>query len=327
MSDLLTHEEIDVLLSGLDEDNFNEELGQEAAIDDVKRNNQIRSYDFSSRDKIICTRMPVLDMVNDRFSRLFRDSLSNFLDNSVEIESSGIQVQQFSEYRQGLQSRTNLAIVRFSPLRGRALIAMDPRLVFSVVDSYFGGAGQVKSPLENKQPSPIAMQVISLVLDMIFKVLKEAWKPVMELDVDYLGSEVNPNLANISSSADIVVISTMHIQMKEGGGDLNITMPYSMIEPVKDILDSNNNDSAEDERDWQVAFRQQILRAEVSVASLFAEKKMTIRDIMRLKKGDVIPIDMPETVVLCAQGIPVFEGKSGVSGGHYALQVIDKIGS
>lgn len=327
MSDLLTQDEIDALLSGLDESHLVEELEEEAAVVDLQQHDQIRKYDFSSRDRIICTRMPVLDTVNERFSRLFRTSLSRFLGFSVDIESSGIQVQQFSEYIQGLQNQTSLTIAKFSPLRGRALISMDPNLVFAVVDHYFGGAGQLKNPVENKQTSLIVLRVIRLVLDMVFNDLKEAWKPVMELDFDNLGTEVSPKFANIADPAEIVVISTIHIQMKGGKGDLNITMPYSMIEANKALFDVAGSESPEEDYEWQTAFRQQILRAKLNVASLLTEKKLTISDVMRLKKGDVILIDTPETVVLSVHGIPLFKGKSGVSGGHYAVQVINKISS
>jgi flagellar motor switch protein FliM len=325
MSDLLSQAEIDALLNGVDDGDIETEIETGSEFDEFQEQGRIRTYDFTSQERIVRGRMPTLEMVNERFSRLFRISLFNFLRRSAEIFISGIQVQKFSEYVQGLLVPTNLTVVRFSPLRGRALIVMEPRLVFTVVDNFFGGAGQFYNQTEGKEFTPTEMRVVRLIIEMIFKDLKEAWKPVMELNFEYISSEVNPRFANIVGPAEIVVISTIHVELEGGGGDISITMPYSMVEPIRDLLDAISSDSGEVGGSWQVAFRNEILRADVSVNSLFAEKNMTIRDVMNLKKGDVIPIEMPDTVMLKAEGIPVFVGKVGVSDGNYAVQIIEKV--
>jgi flagellar motor switch protein FliM len=269
--------------------------------------------------------MPTLEMVNERFSRLFRISLFNFLRRSAEIFISGIQVQKFSEYIQGLLVPTNLSIVKFNPLRGRALIVMEPRLVFTVVDNFFGGNGQFYNQAEGKEFTPTEMRIISLIIEMIFRDLKEAWRPVMELNFEYVSSEVNPRFANIVDPGEIVVISTIHVELEGGGGDINITMPYAMVEPIRDLLDAISGDTGDVDGSWQSALRNEIMRAELNLNSLLVEKTMSLRDVMKLKKGDVIPIEMPEAVKLKAEGIPVFNAKVGVSDGNYALQIVDKV--
>jgi len=318
-ADLLSQEEIDALLHGVDEGDI------ETETDVFDENESIRAYDFTSQERIVRGRMPTLEMVNERFARYFRISLFNFLRRSAEISISGIQVQKFSEYVQGLFVPTNLNIVKFLPLRGRALIVMEPRLVFTAVDNFFGGGGQFYSKAEGREFTPTEMRVIRIMLDMIFKDLKEAWRPVMELNFEYMSSEVNPQFANIVSPSEVVVISTIHVELEGGGGDINITMPYSMVEPIRDLLDAVISDSGEVDGRWQKALRNEIMRAEVCMDSFLVEKNMPIRDVMRLKKGDVIPFDMPETVMLRAEGIPVFVGKVGVSDGNYAVQIIDKV--
>jgi flagellar motor switch protein FliM len=329
MSDLLSQAEIDALLNGVsdgdidteDESDFYSEAGGE----EFQEKGIIREYDFTSQERIVRGRMPTLEMVNERFARFIRISLFNFLRRSAEIFISGIQVQKFSEYIQGLLVPTNLTIVRFHPLRGKALIVIDPRLVFTVVDNFFGGAGQFYNQTEGREFTPTEMRVVRIIIDMIFKDLKEAWKPVMELDFEYVSAEINPRFANIIGPGEIIVISTIHVELEGGGGDVNIAMPYAMLEPIRELLDAISSDSGEVDGSWQAALRAEVLRAEVSVNSILVEKNMSIRDVMRLKKGDVIPIDMPETVILKAEGIPVFEGKVGLSDGNYAIQIIDKV--
>jgi len=327
MSDSFTQEELDALLSGIDEFDFAEPAADVTPAEEWQPEDRVRSYDFNSRERIIRGRMPILDRINERFSVECRNSLSDFLGIAVEVESSGIQVQQFSEYTQGLPLQTFFALARLSPLPGRALIALDPRLVFSLVDLYFGSGVQVNRAIDKQPVSSVTLRVIRLFIDRMLKDLKEAWEPVLPLDCDYLGSETRSSCADVVRPDDIAVISMNRIRLKGSEGDLSIAMPYSMIESVKELLSKPPAGHTEEHDRWRTAFRQQILRTEISMIGLLAEKKMTIGDVMRLKKGDVIPIDEPNAVVLSVHGIPVYEGKAGVSGGRNALQIVDRIGA
>jgi flagellar motor switch protein FliM len=269
--------------------------------------------------------MPTLEMINERFARYFRVTLFNFLRRAAEISISGIQVKKFSEYIQGLYVPTNLNVVRFMPLRGRALIVMEPRLVFTAVDNFFGGTGQFYNKVEGREFTPTEMRVIRMFLDMIFKDLFEAWKPVMALEFEYMTSEVNPQFANIVSPSEIVVISTVHVELDGGGGDINIVLPYSMVEPIRELLDQVTSDRGETDGRWQESLRKTVMGVNLTLESILVEKTVTVRDVMHFKKGDVIPIDMPELVRLNSQAVPVFEGKVGLSDGNYAVQIVRKV--
>ncbi len=318
-ADLLSQDEIDALLHGVDDG----EIETEAPDEEVDRS--ARVYDFTSQERIVRGRMPTLEMVNERFARYFRISLFNFLRRSAEISVAGIQVQKFSEFIQSLFVPTNLNIIRMTPLRGRALIVMEPRLVFTAVDNFFGGGGQFYNKVEGREFTPTEMRVIRLIIDIIFKDLTEAWKPVLDMNFEYMNSEVNPQFANIVSPSEIVVISTIHVELEGGGGDLNIAMPYTMIEPIRELLDAVTSDRGEVDGRWQESLRNEVLRSSVELSSVLVEREMTIHQIMKMKAGDVIPIDMPETVVLTAEEVPVFRGKLGLSDGNYAIQILEKL--
>ena len=318
-ADLLSQEEIDALLHGVDDGEI------ETETDDVEEYSGARTYDFTSQERIVRGRMPTLEMINERFARYFRITLFNFLRRSAEISISGIQVQKFSEYVQSLFVPTNLNIVKFMPLKGRALIVMEPRLVFTAVDNFFGGTGQFYNKVEGREFTPTEMRVIRLFIDMIFKDMQEAWRPVLALQFEYLTSEVNPQFANVVSPSEIVVISTMHVELDGGGGDINIVMPYTMIEPIRELLDQVISDRGETDGRWQELLRKSVMNVGVTLDSLLIEKKMTVQEVMHLKKGDVIPVDMPDTVRLRAQTVPVFEGKIGLSDGNYAIKIVKKV--
>lgn len=318
-ADLLSQDEIDALLHGVDDGDV------DTSEDDEYSRGAARIYDFNSQERIVRGRMPTLEMVNERFARHFRIALFNFLRRAAEISVSGIQVQKFSEFIQGLFVPTNLNVIRMSPLRGRALIVMEPRLVFTAVDNFFGGGGQFYNKVEGREFTPTEMRIIRLIIEMIFKDLAEAWKPVMDIEFEYINSEVNPQFANIVSPSEIVVISTIHVELEGGGGDINIAMPYSMIEPIRELLDAVTSDRGEVDGRWQDSLRNEIMRSEVIVNSKLIEKEMSISEVIELKRGDVIPIEMPETVLLEVENVPVFRGKLGLSDGNYAIEIVEKM--
>ncbi|BBL77014.1 flagellar motor switch protein FliM [Methylomagnum ishizawai] len=319
--DLLTQEEIDALLHGVDDGEIKTES------DTGYTRGEVRPFDFTSQDRIVRGRMPTLEMVNDRFVRHFRVSLFNMLRRSSEISVSGVQVLKFSEYVHSLFVPSNLNVVRMNPLRGRALLVIEPTLVFTAVDNFFGGTGQFYNKIEGREFTPTEMRIIRIILDLIFKDMKEAWAPVMPIDFEYLGSEVNPQFANIVSPTEVVVVSTIHIELEGGGGDLHMTMPYSMIEPIRELLDAGiQGDRGEDvDGRWRSALHAEILGAELEMHSLLVEKELVLEDLLHFKPGDVIPVELPETVTVIIEDIPVFRAKLGVSKGYYAVQILEKV--
>jgi flagellar motor switch protein FliM len=319
MSDLLSQDEINALLQGVDDGDI------ETEIDEFQDQGSAKNYDFSSQERIVRRRIPTLEMINERFSRYLRTSLIKFLHRSPEIFISGIQIQKFSEYVSGLHAPANLNIIRLPPLRGRALIAIEPNLIFTAVDNLFGGNGKPCNMAEAREFTMTEMRVIQILIDMIFNDLKEAWGPVMELNFEYMSSEISPSFASIVGAEDIVVVSTVNIALEGGGGDINIVMPYSMIEPIRALLDTIGDDSDESDLKWKLALRNEVMGAKMGLNGLLVEKKISIGEALHFKKGDVIPIDMPKTVLVKAEGIPVFTGKACVSEGYYAVQIIDKV--
>ena len=319
MSDLLLQEEIDALLKGVDEGDF------ETEIDEFQDKGGAKNYDFRSQEGIVRRRIPTLEMIYERFSKYLRNSLFKFLHRTPEVFVAALQIKKFSEYENGLHVPTNLNIIRFSPLRGRALIVIEPNLIFTVVDNFFGGGQIYNNAAEAREFTLLEMRVILILIDIIFNNLKEAWKPVMDLNFEYISSEINPQFASIVSSEDIVVISTVNIALESGGGDINIVMPYSMLEPIRALLDTIGDNSDESDIQWKIALRNEILEAKINLKSTLVEKKISIREALQLKKGDVIPVDMPKTVTVKVEEIPVFTGKACTSEGYYAVQIIDKV--
>jgi flagellar motor switch protein FliM len=319
-TDLLSQEEIDALLHGVDSGDVETEPDLRA------RDGIARGFDFTSQDRIVRGRMPTLEMINERFARLLRISLFNLMRRSAEISVSGVKMSKFSEYVHSLFVPTSLNMVKIKPLRGTSLFVVDPKLVFILVDNFFGGDGRYHARIEGREFTPTEQRVIRMTLDQVFTDLKKAWSPVMAIDFEYINSEVNPQFANIVSPTEVVVVSSFHVELDGGGGDFHVTMPYSMIEPIREFLDAGlQSDRSEVDERWVRALREEVKVAEVEVSSMLTETTLSLREVMNLKPGDVIPVDLPELVLLRAEGIPVVRGKFGVSDGKNAIKVAERI--
>lgn len=316
-NDVLSQDEIDALLHGVDSGAVNTE--PEAAPGEV------RPYDFANQVRIVRGRMPTLEMINERFARLFRTSLFNMLRRGPEVAVAPIKMLKFSEYVQGLHVPTSLNLVRILPLRGTALVVLDPKLVFTVVDNFFGGNGRF-AKIEGREFTVTETRVINLLLKHIFADAKEAWSTVARLDIEYINSEINPHFANIVSPTEIVVVTSFHIELDGGGGDLHITMPYAMIEPLRELLDAGvASDRVEHDERWLQALKDEIEDAEVELSTVLGRGRVTMQQLIDLKPGDIIPVDFNGRATLYAEDVPIFRGTFGVSHGQQAVQIEERV--
>jgi flagellar motor switch protein FliM len=270
--------------------------------------------------------MPTLEMINERFARHLRINLFNMLRRTAEISVDGVKVMKFGEYVHSLYVPTSLNMVKVRPLRGTALFILDPKLVFTVVDTFFGGDGSFYAKIEGREFTPTENRVIQMLLNATFENLVEAWAPVMNVNFEFLNSEVNPQFANIVSPSEIVVVSKFDIDLEGGSGSMHITMPYSMIEPIRDLLDAGvQSDRSDVDERWAIAVREELKSAPVNLNSTLAEMELTLGDILNLNAGDIIPVEIPEKVTLCAEGVPVYEGLFGVANGNNAIKITNEI--
>lgn len=319
VNDLLSQEEIDALLHGVGSGDVDTEG------DDVPEGG-IGAYDFTTQDRIVRGRLPTLEMINERFARHFRISLFNLLRKSAEISVGGVQMLKFSEYVHSLFVPTSLNLVKIKPLKGTGLIVIDPKLVFILVDNFFGGDGRYHTKIEGREFTPTEYRIIQLMLQDVFGNLEEAWKPVLPVKFEYMNSEVNPQFANIVSPTEVVVISTFHVELDGGGGDLHVTMPYSMVEPIREQLDAGvQSDRSDIDERWTISLQEEMKTAEVAISCELVEKEVSLRDVLTFEAGDIIPIELPDEVTMMVEDVPVFRGEVGVSKGFAAIKLHDKV--
>ncbi|MDD3760151.1 MAG: flagellar motor switch protein FliM [Acidithiobacillus sp.] len=312
---ILSQDEVDALFQGMNEGEV------DLSPEDVPEEGGIRPYDLANQDRIVRGRMPTLEVMNERFARLWRVSLFNFLRRSAEISIGTVKLVKYSEFIRSLVVPSNINIVSLKPLRGSCLFVFDPRLIFSVIDNYFGGDGRFHARIEGRDFTPLESRIINKLLGMALQDFKTAWKPVIDLGPELQRSEVNPQFVNIATPTEVVITTEFHVELESGSGSLQVCLPYGMVEPVRDQLTAGTMaDRSEVDKRWIQSLNSELQEAELTLQVEFIRKNLTLGQILQLRDGDVIPIDMPEQLVARVEGIPVFSGRYGVHGEKYAIQ-------
>jgi flagellar motor switch protein FliM len=315
MSDnFLSQEEVDALLKGV--------TGDLDDADSQEDTSGVRTYNLATQERIVRGRMPTLEIINERFARLLRIGLFNFLRRSAEVSVGTVRVSKYSEFIRNLVVPTNLNLVHMKPLRGTALIVMDPNLVFLLVDNLFGGDGRFHTRVEGRDFTQTEQRIILRILDILFETYAKSWNPVYPVEFEYIRSEMNTQFANIATPNEVVVATTFTIELGPVSGEMHFCMPYSMIEPIRDTLTSSlQGETLEVDKRWVRLMTQQIQIAEVEIVADLGTANMSLGDILNLRVGDVIPLSVPDILSAKVDGTPVMECKYGVFNDQYSLKV------
>lgn len=320
VKDLLSQDEIDALLHGVDDGDV--ETADESEQDD---GTGVRPYDLASQERIVRGRMPTLEMVNERFARQARVTLFNLLRRTADVTVGGVQVMKYGDYIHTLYVPTSMSLMKVHPWRGTGLFIIDAKLVFKLVDQYFGGDGR-HAKIEGRDFTPTETRLVHKTVSQLFGDLHEAWKPVADVHFEQLSHELNPAMANVVGPSEVVIVSTFQVDLEGGSGDFHVTLPYSMIEPIRDQLMSSfqSSESEADER-WLHSLRKDIVSAQLQLDLLVAEREMTLRDVVAFEEGDVIPLDIPDHLTLSANGLPMYTCQLGASRGNLAVKIVETI--
>ena len=314
-SDFLSQDEVDALLKGVAG-----ESDEPGAEDESPEG--IRTYNLGTQERIVRGRMPALELINERFSRYLRIGLFNYMHRTAEISVGPIRIQKYGDFIRNLVVPTNLNLVAAKPLRGTALFIFDPNLVFLVVDNMFGGDGRFHTRVEGRDFTGTEQRIIRGLLNVVFSEYTRAWKPVYDLSFEYIRSEMNSQFANIATPAEIVASTTFSIEFGGTAADMHFCFPYSMLEPIRDQLYSPmQSDQLSTDKRWIQMLRKQLKDAEVEIVATLGTATVTLGEILKLKTGDIVPINIPGQITASVDQGPVFECSYGQQGGQYALKI------
>ncbi|AYH43093.1 flagellar motor switch protein FliM [Azoarcus sp. DN11] len=314
-SDFLSQDEVDALLKGVtgEPEEQEEEPGDQSGV---------RPYNLATQERIVRGRMPTMELINERFARYLRIGLFNYMHRNAEVSVGPVKVQKYGEFVRNLVVPTNPNLILAKPLRGTGLIVFDPNLVFLVVDNMFGGDGRFHSRVEGRDFTPTEQRIIQGMLNVVFTEYTRAWAPVFKIEMEYVRSEMNSQFANIATPSEIVISASFSLEFGGAQADMHICFPYSMVEPIRDLLYSTmQSDHLSQDNRWIKLLSRQLQSAEVELVCNLGSAEVTLRDIVNMRVGDVIPIDVPKLLQADVDGSAVLEVSYGRQGGNYAIRV------
>jgi len=317
---LLSADELSALAEGVSDGSIAVDTGFNTAA-------RVRKHDIASEDSSLGVNVTSIDMINERFIRLFRPGLLEVLRSSPRVNPMKVQIVKFGDYVRELRAPLSVNVIRMNPLRGYSMIVIDPTIVFSSLDSFFGGFGKgvIGQLAPGRMFTPMETRIINMILDVTFRYLKEAWGPVMPLDFEFVSSEINPQFAQIADENDLVILSRFETETAtQNLGFIDIIHPYASLKPARELLRSRvqSGDGNEDsDRVWRENLEEAVGGACLEANVVLGQVHTTLRVVETMQPGDILYFKKPEFASLQPNGIAAFDVQVGTLGAQTAVLI------
>ncbi|WDP87287.1 MAG: flagellar motor switch protein FliM [Desulfobacter sp.] len=324
MSEILSQDEVDSLLDGLDSG----EVETEAEVPQAEPAEGIIAYDFTSQDKVVRARMLTFDVINERLSREVRATLSSLLQTNVDFSANPFDTLKFSEFVRSLPVPTSLHVFRMEPLRGHGLVVLESQLVYNLIDTFFGGEALGKARVEGREFTTIEEVMIKKAVIAILKNIEASWVPIEPVRASLIRSEMNPQFTAIVLPTDLVIVTRFEIELEQAAGNLVVCYPYSMIEPMRNKLSSGVQAEIEEiDLNWRRMIEEVILKSEINLRIQLGKTEITGEKLLYMQPGDVIQLDndAADPLSCFVDGFEKLTGYIGVQRGFQAFKINEKI--
>jgi flagellar motor switch protein FliM len=319
-SNLLSDEELAALSEGVRDGSIETDTGFNTKV-------RVRKHDLASEDSSLGVNVSSIDIINERFIRMFRMGLLEVLRTSPRVNPTRVRIMKYSEYLQDLKPPLAVNMIRMGPLRGNSVIIIDPNVVFSSLDSFFGGFGKGVADLPpGRLFTPTETRIIKIILEVFFRSLTEAWAPLMPIECEHISSEINPHFAQIADENDLVVLSRFEADATASGGRgfIDLVYPYATLKPVRELLSSrvsSGEGNEESDRKWRSDLAAAVGDAKLELQVTMGDVKTTLHHLNNLQEGDLLFFKKDDTALMTANGVPAFHVNVGTRGSQVAVQI------
>ncbi|WP_131794430.1 flagellar motor switch protein FliM [Fluoribacter gormanii] len=293
---------------------------------EIKKENDVKTLNFTAQERIVKGKLPVLDRIYDRAVRLFASDIYNVTAKDFEIKQDPLLIIKHRDFMESLPNPSLMSIFKFKPLRGKGIILFDSTFVYDLVDYYFGGSSQFFAQKDRTDFTATELRVMEVITKKLIANLTQAWKPIIQLDITKFNDETNPQLVNIAEPEEMLLVARFSMDFGKEVGIFYFILPYSMVEPIKEQLELGAS-RPDDEIDpnWVKSLKEELMDVELTVSSAMAETKSTLGAVMSWQVGDFIPMEMKEIVTLDIEGTPGFTATQGTANDKRAVKIIKNI--
>lgn len=323
MEQILSQDEVDALLKGISGGEIEE---PEEPLDAEALGYQ--TYDFTRQERIVQVKMPAMEVISDAFMRAVRTSLSNTLRRIIDLNSAPLELERFGAFVRTLPVPSSLQIFRMAPFRGNALIVLEPKLVFTLVENFLGGTGTRNVRIEGRDFTAIEQRLIRRVVNLLLSDLEKAWYSLQPLKVQYIRSEINPQFAKICQPEDVVLINRYDVDMDRAVGSITVCIPMSNLESVKGkLLTTYQREQSDEDINIKRILSENIKNIPVDFVAELGRATISAGEIMELVVGDIIQLERRTDDLLPAfvAGERKYMGTPGVHRGNNALLIKKKV--
>jgi len=310
MNKLLSQDEVDSLLKGLD-------TGDISTINGFEENGEdLALFDWATSGLNIRGNMPLLEVVNSRFSQKFRGSLSNSLRKMIDVTPDPVATVKYRDFQKSLPVPTSMHLFKMEPLRGLGILVVESRLVFSLVEAFFGGSGSGSTKIEGREFTSIEKKIIEKVVQMALLNLIEAWEDVNPIKTEFVRSESNPLVVNVVPGEELLISSKFEIEMNKVLGNIIICVPYTSYQPIRNKLAGDYRDETQVtqlDKAWLEGLQRKLKGTPVEMIVNLGRTSLSVKDFMNLKEGDIIVLenDNKKPIMAQVEGINLYEGFAG----------------
>jgi flagellar motor switch protein FliM len=287
---------------------------------------RVKKHDLASEDSSLGVNITSIDMINERFIRTFRLGLVEMLRTSPKVNPNQVEIVRFGDYLKSLKAPLSVNVVRMNPLRGNSIVVIDPTVVFSSLDSFFGGFGKGVGNLPpGRLFTPTESRIINMILEVFFKSLTEAWAAVLPIEFELVSSEINPQFAQIADENDLVILTRFEAEGNMNSqGFIDLVYPYASLKPIRELLRSrvqSGDGNDESDKQWRIELEEAVDSAGLEARVLLGSVESSFGEIESMKEGDVLFFKKPELARLLVNGLPAFDVQVGTIGAQTAVQI------
>ena len=322
--EVLTQEEIDALLTSVEDDDVSGDPSADSGTI-VPGIGHVRTFDFSRQGQSLSAGLPLLNVIHERFALQFCESIFNTLRCSNNVKFAGARGASFIDYLHTLELPTHINFINLSPMKGIALAVFDNNLIANATSSFFGGSMKKELAADKPDFTPSEMRIGNMLLQRVMEDLQLSWKADIEVHPAAKQTETNPDFAQLMNPAEQLLVNRFDIVFEGTQGIFELAMPMAMIEPYREQLSvTYQSEKREDQGTWAPVIIDELKSTSIELSSTLGTAQLSLGEVLKLDRGDIIPMEVSDTVTLYAGGVPIFDGEYGAFNDKNAIKIRNK---